>query len=50
MPAVVDLLRDSLASGTISLKDAVRKVALETGRPRSEVYAEALRFKESLPR
>ena len=50
MPAVVDLLRDSLASGTISLKDAVRKIAMETGRPRSEVYAEALRFKESLPR
>jgi 16S rRNA (cytidine1402-2'-O)-methyltransferase len=47
MPSTGELLRDCLASGTISLKDAVRRVALESGRPRGEVYAEALRLKES---
>lgn len=47
LPVVADLLRECLASGTISLKDAVRKVALESGLPRGEVYAEALRLKES---
>jgi 16S rRNA (cytidine1402-2'-O)-methyltransferase len=42
---LADLLEEYTASGGLSLKDAVRKVALETGRPRSEVYAEALRIK-----
>ena len=42
---VIDLLRKYLGAGDISLKDAVRRVALETGRSRGEVYAEALRLK-----
>jgi 16S rRNA (cytidine1402-2'-O)-methyltransferase len=42
---VIDLLRRYLGVGDISLKDAVRRVALETGRSRGEVYAEALRLK-----
>jgi 16S rRNA (cytidine1402-2'-O)-methyltransferase len=41
---VIDLLRRYLAAD-ISLKDAARRVALETGRSRSDVYAEALRMK-----
>ena len=43
---VLDLLRKYVSAGDISLKDAVRRVALETGRSRGEVYAEALRLKE----
>jgi len=42
---VIDLLRRYLGVADISLKDAVRRVALETGRSRGEVYAEALRLK-----
>lgn len=42
---VIDLLRRYLGGADISLKDAVRRVALETGRSRGEVYAEALRLK-----
>ena len=42
---VTDLLRGYLGVADISLKDAVRRVALETGRSRGEVYAEALRLK-----
>ncbi len=45
-PSVAELLHKYMVSGTASLKDAVRLVALETGRPRSEVYAEALRMKD----
>jgi 16S rRNA (cytidine1402-2'-O)-methyltransferase len=41
---VIDLLRRYLGVADISLKDAVRRVALETGRSRGEVYAEALRL------
>ena len=44
---VADLLREYIAAGEFSLKDAVRRVALETGRPRGEVYAEALKLKGS---
>lgn len=42
---LADLLGEYTAAGCLSLKDAVIKVSLETGRPRSEVYAEALRIK-----
>jgi 16S rRNA (cytidine1402-2'-O)-methyltransferase len=42
------LLQACLSSGGLSLKDAVRRVALETGLPRSRVYDEALRLKEGL--
>jgi 16S rRNA (cytidine1402-2'-O)-methyltransferase len=42
---VADLLRDHISAGGLSLKDAVRRVAEETGRPRGEVYAEALKLK-----
>jgi 16S rRNA (cytidine1402-2'-O)-methyltransferase len=42
---VIDLLRRYLGAADISLKDAVRRVALETGRSRGEVYGEALRLK-----
>jgi len=48
-PSVSSLLRGLLASGDISLKDAVKRVALETGLPRGEVYAEALRLKAGHP-
>lgn len=41
------LLQKLLTSTTISLKDAVKRIALETGLPRGEVYDEALRLKES---
>jgi 16S rRNA (cytidine1402-2'-O)-methyltransferase len=44
---VANLLREYIAAGEFSLKDAVRRVALETGRPRGEVYAEALKLKGS---
>ncbi|GFE57799.1 16S rRNA (cytidine(1402)-2'-O)-methyltransferase [Geobacter sp. AOG1] len=42
--AVPQLLRRCLAEG-VSLKDAVKRVALETGQTRSAVYDEALRLK-----
>ncbi len=42
------LLRRYLLAGGLSLKDAVARVVEETGLPRGEVYAEALRLKESL--
>ncbi len=42
---VADLLRRYIDAGELSLKDAVRRVAAETGQPRGEVYAEALRLK-----
>ncbi|KAF0217564.1 MAG: hypothetical protein FD174_3243 [Geobacteraceae bacterium] len=45
MPSVADLLQKHMLSGKLSLKDAVRQVALETGQPRSEVYNEALKLK-----
>lgn len=44
-PAMEELLQKYLASGEMSLKDAVKRVALETGLPKSTVYAEALRQK-----
>ncbi len=43
---IEELLRRYTATGKVSLKDAVRRVASETGRARSEVYAEALRIKK----
>jgi len=45
---VPDLLRKYAEAGGISLKDAVKQVALETGLSRSEVYAEALRLKKEV--
>lgn len=42
--AVPELLRRCLEEG-LSLKDAVKRVALETGQQRSAVYDEALRLK-----
>ena len=45
---VIDLLREYAASGNVSLKDAVRRVTLETGQSRSVVYAEALRLKRGV--
>jgi 16S rRNA (cytidine1402-2'-O)-methyltransferase len=40
-----ELLREYISAGGFSLKDAVQRVVLETGRPRGEVYAEALKLK-----
>ncbi len=48
-PSVSSILQGLLASGDISLKDAVKRVALETGLPRGEVYDEALRLKAGHP-
>jgi 16S rRNA (cytidine1402-2'-O)-methyltransferase len=45
MCRVAELLQEYSTSGTLTMKDAVQRVALETGRPRGEVYAEALRIK-----
>jgi 16S rRNA (cytidine1402-2'-O)-methyltransferase len=45
LPAMEELLQRYLASGELSLKDAVKRVTLETGLPKSTVYAEALRQK-----
>jgi 16S rRNA (cytidine1402-2'-O)-methyltransferase len=42
------LLEDLLASGDVSVKDAVKRISLATGAPRGEVYDEALRLKKSL--
>jgi len=44
-PAMEELLSGYLGSGEMSLKDAVKRVTLETGLPKSTVYAEALRQK-----
>jgi 16S rRNA (cytidine1402-2'-O)-methyltransferase len=44
-PNLAGLLETLLGSGTISLKDAVKRAALETGLPRGDVYEEALRLK-----
>ena len=44
-PSLPSLLEKLLESGTMSLKDAVKRVALETGIPRGEVYEEALRIR-----
>lgn len=43
--AVSELLTACLAMPGVSLKDAVRRVTAETGRPRSEVYDLALRLR-----
>ncbi|HEY5514179.1 MAG TPA: 16S rRNA (cytidine(1402)-2'-O)-methyltransferase [Geomonas sp.] len=45
IPEMEELLSRYLASGELSLKDAVKRVTLETGLPKSAVYAEALRQK-----
>jgi 16S rRNA (cytidine1402-2'-O)-methyltransferase len=42
----VPLLRRLLDSGSISLKDAVRQAALQTGISRSELYETALKLKQ----
>lgn len=44
-PALEELLRGYLSSGEMTLKDAVKRVAEETGIHKSTVYAEALRLK-----
>jgi 16S rRNA (cytidine1402-2'-O)-methyltransferase len=44
-PQMEELVSRYLASGELSLKDAVKRVTLETGLPKSVVYAEALRQK-----
>lgn len=43
--SVSDLLRKYIESDGLSMKDAVKLAALETGLPRGEVYAEALSIK-----
>jgi 16S rRNA (cytidine1402-2'-O)-methyltransferase len=43
-PSVAVLLQKLFSSGDISLKDAVKRVVLETGAARGEVYAQALRL------
>ncbi len=43
--SIAELLANYLAMGNLSLKDAVKQVAVEIGRPRTEVYAEALKLK-----
>lgn len=42
--ALDDVLRRYLLAGGLSVKDAVKRVCVEMGRSRSEVYAEALRI------
>jgi len=44
----VPLLEELLKSGDVSLKDAVKRVSLETGTPRGEVYDAALLLKKFL--
>ena len=46
--AVSGLLQNYFSSGKLSLKDAVQRVALETGMPRGEVYSAALGLKAGL--
>lgn len=43
---LAELLGDYLDRGELSLKDAVKRVAMETGLPRSDVYAEALKLRD----
>ena len=43
-----ELLRRYLRQDGLSLKDAVARASAESGRPRREVYAEALRLKEDV--
>jgi 16S rRNA (cytidine1402-2'-O)-methyltransferase len=45
---VLDLLREYLGAGDVSMKDAVRRVVQETGCSRGAVYAEALRIKKGV--
>lgn len=45
-PSVECLLEEYLVAGGMTVKDAVKRVALETGLPRSEVYAAALQLKK----
>jgi 16S rRNA (cytidine1402-2'-O)-methyltransferase len=45
---VAGLLQRFMSSTGLSLKDAVQRVARETGLPRSQVYDEALRLKDGL--
>ncbi len=45
-PQVDELVRRYLATGKASLKDVVKRVALETGTARSEVYTQALMIKK----
>ncbi|MFZ3207966.1 MAG: 16S rRNA (cytidine(1402)-2'-O)-methyltransferase [Geobacteraceae bacterium] len=45
LPDAVDPLRRYLRVDGLSLKDAVKRAVNETGRPRGEVYAAALRIK-----
>jgi 16S rRNA (cytidine1402-2'-O)-methyltransferase len=47
VPEMEELLRRYLASGELSVKDAVKQVTKETGLPKSVVYAEALRQRET---
>jgi 16S rRNA (cytidine1402-2'-O)-methyltransferase len=47
-PDVAGLLQVCMASAGLSLKDAVQRVARETGLARSQVYDEALRLKYGL--
>jgi 16S rRNA (cytidine1402-2'-O)-methyltransferase len=42
---IEEMLERYLAAGGLSVKDAVKRVALETGMPRSMVYGTALRLK-----
>jgi 16S rRNA (cytidine1402-2'-O)-methyltransferase len=46
--ALSGLLQIYLSSGKLSLKDAVQRVAGETGLPRGEVYSTALKLKAGL--
>ena len=46
--AVSGLLHTYISSGELSLKDAVQRVARETGVPRGEVYEKALSLKAGL--
>ena len=45
-PSVECLLEEYLVAGGMTVKDAVKRAALETGLPRSEVYAAALKLKK----
>lgn len=45
-PSSAELLQKYMRLEGLSLKDAVRQVALELGKPRNEVYDEALRLKD----
>ena len=45
---IIDLLREYLGAGDVTMKDAVRRVVQETGCSRGVVYAEALRIKKGV--